>query len=130
MVEMIFVKGVNNKKPKSFSVLLSMFDDSNISLKAKGFISYCMSSGSTSDFYFHHMQRVLKEGEDSLNELIQECLDNGYAYQQTCTLPDGTVLKGQIFISDSKEEILEVKREMEKAEAVKKGPTKNLAKIL
>jgi hypothetical protein len=85
--------------------LNSMFEDPNLSLKAKGFIAYCLNKHDDWIFQIDHLCSVLKEGEKAIYSVMKECIENGYAYRYQARGSDGKLLPIEFIISDSKEDI-------------------------
>ena len=118
---MSMIRGVKDRRFRFTQTLNSMHDDPNISLKAKGFIAYCLRKPEDWVVHVKQLASVLKEGEDALYSAISECIKNGYAYRYQPRGKDGRVLKVIFSISDSKEEILERLKELEKEEEFKES---------
>lgn len=97
-----------------------MVEDPNLSLKAKGFITYCLSKEETWTFYIKQLVTVLKEGQRALYGIIDECIREGYALRYQPRDSKGNFLEWETIISDSKEEILELKKELLKDPYLKK----------
>lgn len=97
-----------------------MVEDPNLSLKAKGFITYCLSKEETWTFYIKQLVTVLKEGQRALYGIIDECIREGYALRYQPRDVKGNFLEWETIISDSKEEILELKKELLKDPYLKK----------
>lgn len=114
------VRGVKDRRFKFVQLLNSMFEDPNISLKAKGFIGFCLTKKDDWNFHVSHLCSVLKEGETAIYSIITECIENGYAYRYQARGKDGRLLPGEFIISDSKTEIKTLKEEFESTEEFKK----------
>lgn len=108
------IRGVKNRQYKFTQILNIMLDDSNLSLKAKGFITYCLSKTEAWVFRICHLVDVLKEGEKAIYSVIDECIQNGYAIRFQIREASGLFGTWETVISDSKEEIDLLKEEMKK----------------
>lgn len=89
-----------------------MLKDQSISLKAKGFITYCMSFKDNWKFNVRHLESILKEGEKAIYAVIKECIEAGYCFRVQEKGEAGRWLKPELYISDSKEEIEILKKEV------------------
>lgn len=115
------IRGVKDRRFQFVQLLNSMFEDQKISLKAKGFIGYCLTKTEDWKFHISHLMSVLKEGETAIYSVINECIDNGYAFRYQARGPDGKLLPGEFIISDSKNEIQCLKNEYESKPEFKKN---------
>lgn len=106
------IRGVKNRKFKFTQVLNLMLDDEKISLKAKGFITFCLSKTEDWKFIITHLVSVLKEGEKAIYSVIDECIENGYAIRFQLRAAGGRFGDWETIISDSKEEISLIKVEL------------------
>jgi len=97
-----------------------MFEDPDLSLKAKGFIGYCLTKKEDWKFHITHLCSVLKEGEKAIYSVINECVENGYAYRYQPRAENGDFLPIETIISDSKVEIAKRKKEIESSPNFKK----------
>ncbi len=98
---MSIIRGVKDRRFKFVQLLNSMFEDPDLSLKAKGFIGYCLTKPSDWVFHVSHLCSVLKEGEKAIYSVISECIKNGYAYRFQDRSVTGQTGSMQIFVSDS-----------------------------
>lgn len=117
---MTSVRGVTDRRYKFVQILNSMFEDPNLSLKAKGFIGYCLTKKEDWDFHVFHLCSVLKEGEKAIYSTINECIENGYACRFQPRLENGQAGPVEYIISDSKHEIEAIKKEREENPELKK----------
>jgi len=117
---MSIVRGVKDRRFKFVQLLNCMFEDQNLSLKAKGFIGYCLTKPPEWKFHVNHLCAVLKEGEKAIYSVIKECIEHGYAYRYQSRNSNGDFLPVEIIVSDSKEEIAEIKKEIESDATFKK----------
>jgi hypothetical protein len=109
---MSVVRGVRDRKFKFTQVLNCMLEDSDLSLKSKGFITYCLSKTDNWKFHVEYLTAKLKEGEDAIYSTIKECIDQGYGFRYQCRNEKGEVEYWETVISDSKEEIIILKEEV------------------
>jgi|SRR5882672_37362 len=110
---MSVLRGIRDRRFKFTQVLNSMLEDEKISLKAKGFITYCLSKPDAWQFYISHLASKLKEGEKAIYSTIDECIENGYAIRyQGRKENGGDFASWETIISDSKEEISLLKEEL------------------
>jgi hypothetical protein len=89
-----------------------MLDDQNISLKAKGFIVYCLSKKEDWVFHISYLSNVLKEGEKAIYSVIDECIKYGYAIRFQVRKHNGDFGSWETVVSDCQEEIAMLKEEM------------------
>ena len=115
------IRGVKDRRFKFVQLLNSMFEDPKISLKAKGFIGFCLTKKENWDFHISHLCSVLKEGETAIYSVINECIENGYAYRYQARDKNGRMLPGEFVVSDSKLEISTLKIEFESRPEFKKN---------
>lgn len=108
------IRGVKDRRFNFVQLLNSMFEDSGISLKAKGFIGYCLTKPSDWHFHISHLCNVLKEGEKAIYAVINECIEQGYAYRYQPRSETGEYLPWETIVSDSKHEISQIREELEK----------------
>lgn len=108
------IRGVKDRRFKFVQLLNSMFEDQNLSLKAKGFIGYCLTKPSDWKFHIQHLCSVLKEGEKAVYSVINECIEHGYAFRYQPRTEAGEFLPWETVVSDSKHEIEEIKSEIQK----------------
>lgn len=107
------VRGVKDRRFKFVQLLNSMFEDTKLSLKAKGFIGYCLTKKDDWVFHMDHLVSVLKEGDKAIYAVITECIEQGYAYRYQTRDDKGRATPIEFIISDSKEEIALIKQEKE-----------------
>lgn len=110
---MCTIRGVKDRRFKFTQILNPMFEDQNLSCKAKGFIGYCLTKPENWHFHISHLVKMLKEGEKAIYSMINECIEQGYALRFQKRREDGGFAKGEMIISDSKEEIISIKKELE-----------------
>lgn len=115
------IRGVKDRRYRFVQILNSMLEDKNLSLKAKGFISFCLSKPENWNFHISHFCNVLKEGEKAIYSVINECIQNGYAYRYQTRENNGKFLIAEFIISDSKIEIQATKKELESLDKLKKS---------
>lgn len=115
------IRGVQDRRFQFVQLLNSMFNDSKLSLKAKGFIGYCLVNKQDFNLHMKKICKDLKEGESAIYSVVNECISLGYAYR--CQLRDekGRMLPLLFYISDSKYEIEKIKSEIESSEQFKKS---------
>lgn len=111
---MSIIRGVKDRRFKFVQLLNSMFEDPNLSLKAKGFIGYCLTKPSTWRFSVEHLSDVLKEGKNAIYSVINECIEQGYAIRYQPRSESGGFQPLEVVVSDSKHEIQEMKEELKK----------------
>jgi phage pi2 protein 07 len=107
------IRGVKDRRFKFTQILNTTFEDPDLSLKAKGFIGYCLTKPENWQFHVTHLCKVLKEGEKAIYSVINECIQLGYGYRYQPRKPCGDLLPVETIISDSKEEIETIKKEIE-----------------
>ena len=110
---MSVIHPIRDRRFKFTQLLNSMLEDAELSLKAKGFIAFCMKNKEGWEIYVPQVASVLKEGEKAIYSVINECIEAGYAYRYQPRAENGKLLPIKFFICDSKEEILLSKQEIE-----------------
>ncbi len=110
---MSIIRGVKDRRFKFVQLLNEMFENPELSLKAKGFIGYCLTKKDTWKFHVKHLCSVLKEGEKAIHAVITECIELGYAYRYQTRGKKGQFNDWETVVSDSKEEIIQIKKEIE-----------------
>jgi hypothetical protein len=108
---MSIIRGVKDRRFKFVQLLNSMFEDPKLSLKAKGFIGFCLTKKQDWDFHISHLCKVLKEGEDAIYSTVKECIEHGYAYRYRTRDAKGQLTEVEYLICDSKEEVTALKKE-------------------
>jgi|GEM_PF-1403507 hypothetical protein len=91
-----------------------VFDDPNLSLKAKGLIGFCLSKPDHWVFRINHLEKVLKEKEKALYSTLNECINQGYALRFQHRQKNGDFGLWETIVSDSKEEIQRLIKTLEK----------------
>lgn len=114
---MSVIRSVKDRYNPYVQINRKVFDDPNLSLKAKGFIGYCLSKPDHWQFHVDQLASVLKEGKKCVYATIQECIKNGYAFRYQPRKPNGDMDHWVTIISDSKEEIQKILTETGLAEA-------------
>ena len=107
------IRGVKDRRYKFVQLINEMFEDDKLSLKAKGFIGYCLTKPDTWKFHMQYLCSKLKEGEKAIYSVIDECEEQGYAIRYQRQREDGKFLEWETLISDSKTEIETIKKELE-----------------
>lgn len=108
------IRGVKDRRFKFVQLLNSMFEDQSLSLKAKGFIGYCLTKPSDWKFHVSHLCTALKEGERAIYSTLEECERLGYAIRYQTRKDNGDFGEWETLISDSKEEIAALKEDLKK----------------
>lgn len=106
------IRGVKDRRFKFVQLLNSMFEDTQLTLKAKGFIGYCLTKKEDWKFRMTHLVTVLKEKETAIYSTINECIANGYAFRYQTRNSSGEFGEWETIISDSKDEIEILKKEI------------------
>lgn len=109
---MAVIRSLKDRHNPYVQINKNVFDDPHISLKAKGFIGYCLCKPDHWIFHVEQLCSVLKEKETSIYNTIKECIDHGYAIRWRKRHSSGVFEPWQTIISDSKEEILRIKNEL------------------
>lgn len=109
---MCAIRGVKDRRFKFVQLLNSMFEDQNISLKAKGFIGFCLTNKEDWDFHISHLAKKLKEGERAIYSTIDELEEWGYAIRYQPHKKNGEFGTWETIVSDSKDEIALIKEEL------------------
>lgn len=115
------IRGVKDRRFKFTQLLNSMLEDPGLSLKAKGFIGYCLTKPEDWVFRMSHLTTALLEGERAIYAVINECIEKGYAIRYQPHSPHGDFLPWETIISDSKYEIEERKKELLASEEFQKS---------
>lgn len=109
---MAVIRSIKDRANPYVQINKNVFDDPLLSLKAKGFIGYCLSKPDNWIFHVEQLCKVLKEKETSIYNVIKECIDHGYAIRWRKRSASGVFEPWQTVISDSKEEIQKIKKEL------------------
>lgn len=92
-------------------------NDSNLSCKTKGFICFCIAKPANWKFYVSQLTEVLKEGRDCIRTMINEGIEQGYIYRYSVKNGKNNRFESMEYIvSDSKDEISRIKKEIESPE--------------
>lgn len=86
--------------------------DPEISLKAKGLLWFCMSHADGWQFHITQLETVLKEKETALQSAFNELEKSGYVIRWQPRSQKGKFNTWQFIISDDKEEIECIKKEL------------------
>ena len=65
--------------------------DKQLSLKAKGLLSFCLSLPETWDYSIMGLTAVCKEGRDCIMTTLKELEEHGYLRRERTRNPDGTM---------------------------------------
>lgn len=106
------IRGVKNRRANFTQVLNVMLEDSNLTLKAKGFITYCLKEKEDFTFYLWQLSSALKEGDRAIYSTLDECVEHGYAIRYQPRKPNGDFAEWETIVSDCKEEISLLKEEL------------------
>jgi len=87
-----------------------MFEDSKLSLRAKGFLGFCLSKPDNWEFHTKHLAIALSITLEMCNNILTECIDLGYAIREQNRKQDGRFGEFDIVVSDSKSHIEEIKK--------------------
>lgn len=87
-----------------------MFEDSKLSLRAKGFLGFCLSKPDNWEFHTKHLAIALSITLEMCNNILTECIDLGYAIRDQNRKQDGRFGEFDIVVSDSKSHIEEIKK--------------------
>lgn len=109
---MSVIRSVKNRENPYVQINRVMFDEPNLSLKAKGFIGYCLSKPDHWQFYVEQLASVLKEKKTAIYSAIKEAIAEGYCIKFQLRDAKGKVGKCEYIVSDSKEEIIRIKEEL------------------
>ena len=95
------IRGLRDKRFKFVMLMRSMFEDPNLSLQAKGLIGFFMAEEKEQeekDLASVSLNHI--EDKESINHIIDECIENGYAWLSN---------DAELLVSSSKEVIEECK---------------------
>lgn len=106
------IRGVKDRQVKFTQIMNSMFEDKDLSLRAKGFVGYCLTKTDDWQFRMPHLCNALKEGERALYSIINECIELGYAYRYQVKGAKNRIIGWETVVSDSKAEIQRIKDEI------------------
>lgn len=109
---MTVIRSKKDRQNPYVQISRKMLDDSNISLKTKGFISYCLSKKDDWTFYVEQLASVLKEKKSAIYSAIKEAISNGYCIKHQPRDEKGRVLSFEYIICDSKEELQRLREEL------------------
>ena len=101
---------VRIKKERNFvQINKEMLEEQELSLKAKGLISFCLTKPDDWQFHIQHLASVLKEGERSIRSALNEAISAGYAFRYQTRKENGDFGPWEIVITDSKETLAKYK---------------------
>lgn len=109
---MTIIRAVKDRTNPYVQINKKVFEDEKLSLKAKGFIGFCLCKPDHWVFHVAHLATVLVEKETAIYSTINECIEKGYAVRFIRKNSQGAFTKWETIISDSKEEILRIKQEI------------------
>lgn len=78
----MLIRTSKDKKNPYVMINKSVFEDPNLSLKAKGLLGYCLSKPDGWHFNVHHLASVLKEGKQAIYSGFNELIENGYCVRE------------------------------------------------
>jgi hypothetical protein len=114
MIEVHAIRGVKEYVPEKYVPILDSFSQNKkVSWGAKALVVECLaySNIESDDSYIHDFSEH-KLGRRKAPSFIKECIEQGYAYMHKYT--EGKIRKKKLFLSDSKEEIDSVKKNIQK----------------
>jgi len=117
---MSIVRSIKDRENPYVQIDRRMLDNPNLSLKAKGFIGFCLGKPDNWTFYVSNLCASLKEGKSAIYSVIKECVVQGYAIRYQTRKGDGDFDSWETIISDSKDEILRIKEELKDLPAFQK----------
>lgn len=95
---------VRIKKERNFvQINKEMLEEQQLSLKAKGLISFCLTKPDDWQFHIEQLASVLKEGERSIRSALNEAITAGYAFRFQTRKENGDFGPWEIIVTDSKE---------------------------
>jgi len=127
---MSVIRSVRDRQNPYVQINKKALEDPKISLKAKGFIAYCLSKKDDWIFYVDQLCKVLKEKEVSIYNIIKECIDHDYAIRWRKRDKLGKFEAWQTIISDSQEEIRRLRDELNSDPEIQKSYAIGLKKVL
>jgi hypothetical protein len=79
----------------------SFLEDSEISLKLKGFLAFCLAKPNDWKFHIRQLASTLKEGKDALYNIINEGIEHGYIQREQLKI-NGRFSNNNYIIYESK----------------------------
>lgn len=93
------------EKNRNFTTMSNVhLRDTNLSLKAKGLLSICLSLPDSWDYSVNGLTAICKEGRDAVLTTLQELERLGYVFREQTRTPDGRMGKSAYVIYESPEE--------------------------
>lgn len=127
---MSVIRSVHDRYNPYVQINKKALEDPKISLKAKGFIAYCLSKPDNWIFHVNQLCTVLKEQERSIYNTIKECIDHDYAIRWRKRDKSGKFEPWQTIISDSQDEIRRIRQELNSDPEIQKSFAIGLQKSL
>ena len=82
------------EKNRNFTTMSNVhLRDTNLSLKAKGLLSICLSLPDSWDYSVNGLTAICKEGRDAVLTTLQELERLGYVFREQTRTPDGRMGK-------------------------------------
>lgn len=93
------------EKNRNFTTMSNVhLRDTNLSLKAKGLLSICLSLPDNWDYSVNGLTAICKEGRDAVLTTLQELERLGYVFREQTRTPDGRMGKSAYVIYESPKE--------------------------
>lgn len=122
MAETVFEREKNKKD--NYTVLDNTFiRDSNLSLRAKGLMTYLLSLPDDWEIHLSELQNHATDGRDSLQKAIKDLEENGYLTKEQQRNEKGVFARNKYIIHEkplTKEEVEEYKNKKESSKKQKK----------
>jgi|SRR6478609_341307 len=117
-MSIIIIRGEKTRNTGFQKVLECVWENPNLSIKAKGLITYCLTKPATEAIDIPKISKSLGIGRDSARASINECIDMGYAYRRQFRSENGLIGRTYTWISGSKEDIRNLRKNYEECEGI------------
>jgi hypothetical protein len=105
-------KGARNRKSGFAQILCGMWNDRDLSMKAKSVVTFCACRPDDWKFSSAQIASDLGIGIKVVYSAINECVEKGYAYRYS--YKENNLLREEVILCDSKEDILCIIERFEK----------------
>lgn len=100
MSKLVSIKNVNRRH--FVQIPNKLFEDPNLSAKAKGVMGYLLSRPDEWEFHINDLNNKFADGKDGLYSAIKELVEQKYALWLQQRMQDGRINRRQLLITDEK----------------------------
>lgn len=85
----------------------AFLEDTNLSLKAKGLLAFCMTKQDGWQFNVQHLTSVLKEGREAIYSAFNELIEHGYCHRKQKHKDNGDFGKSEYILYETSRKFVE-----------------------